>query len=253
VERLLRSYVWRAVAYFAVLEAMLAVAIAFWPDFERGIPYFKTISSLPFAKDLLKPVEQTGVQGYVLVQHFFKGCNVLGTAAAVLFAMGAVAGEAHRGTLEIWLARPLSRRRLLLERWIGGALALCLPVFVSSATVPGLLGTVGASMAPGGLLLASAHQSLFLLAFYALTFLFSCVGSRPFGIAFGMLLFTTFEFALYMVTTATHWSVFRMSDYQVYGRVVERGALDLRLCGPLALFSALCLAASLAAFARRVP
>jgi ABC-type transport system involved in multi-copper enzyme maturation permease subunit len=61
------------------------------------------------------------VFAYVTGQHFFKGCNTLGTAAAVLLAVGAVAGEAHRGTLEIWLARPLSRRRILSERWVQGA------------------------------------------------------------------------------------------------------------------------------------
>ena len=40
-----------------------------------------------------------GVSAYVTAQHFFKGCNTLGAACAILFAFGAIAGEAHRGTL----------------------------------------------------------------------------------------------------------------------------------------------------------
>lgn len=253
MERALRSTLVHALGYFVVLEAMLIAAILFWPDFQKGIPYFKSLSSLPIAKDLLKPVEQTGVAGYIVVQHFFKGCNVMGAAAAVLFAMGAVAGEAHRGTLELWLARPLSRRRVLLERWVAGALALTLPVLVSSVTVPEALALIDEDLPRLGLTLCALHQSVFLLCFYSFTFLLSALSSRPIGIAFGMLLFTTFQFALYLITTLTHGSVFRLSDLDVYGAILEARALDLPLVGALVAFNAACVGAALYAFARRVP
>lgn len=253
MERALRSTVVQAIGYFIVLEAMLIAAILFWPDFQKGIPYFKTLSSLPIAKDLMKPIEQTGIEGYIVVQHFFKGCNVMGAAAAVLFAMGAVAGEAHRGTLELWLSRPLSRRRILLERWAAGALALSVPILLSSVTVPEALILIDETMPRGGLTWCALHQSIFLLCFYSLTFLLSSISSRPVGIAFGMLLFTTFQFALYLITTVTHWSVFRMSDLDVYGAILETRGLDGLLIAGLIGFNALCVAGSLFAFARRVP
>lgn len=253
MERALRSTTLQALGYLLVLEAMLIAAILFWPDFRNGIPYFKSLSSLPIAKDLMKPIEQSGIQGYIVVQHFFKGCNVMGTAAAVLFAMGAVAGEAQRGTLELWLARPLSRRRILLQRWLAGALALTLPVVVSSVTVPEALTTIDETMPRAGLALCAVHQSVFLLCFYSLTFLFSCLASRPIAIAFGMLLFTTSQFALYLITTVTHASVFRLSDLDVYGAILETRALDPATIGGLVAFNAACVSASLFAFARRVP
>jgi ABC-type transport system involved in multi-copper enzyme maturation permease subunit len=253
IERALKSTAWRSLGYFVVLEAMLAVAVLFWPDFERGLPFFKSITSLPLVKDMIGPIEAAGVQGYVIVQHFFKGCNTLGTAAAILFAMGAVAGEVQRGTLEIWLARPLSRRRILLERWIAGAVALSWPVFASSLSTPWLLARVGEHMALEPLVLASAHQTLFLLAIYSATFFFSAVGRNPTAIALGMLFFTTFEFSIYMVKTLSRTSIFRLTDVDAFMRVFETRALDPRLWPWLALFSLVALGASSWAFARRVP
>jgi ABC-type transport system involved in multi-copper enzyme maturation permease subunit len=92
----------------------------------------------------------------MILQHFFKGCNALGGMVAVIFAMNAVAAEAQRGTLEIWLARPLSRRRLLLERWAAGAIWLSLPVF-RPLTIPFLAEAGGAQ--PGRLLAARRRSS----------------------------------------------------------------------------------------------
>jgi len=42
------------------------------------------------------------VIGYISGQHFFKGCNTLGTAAAVLFAVGAVAGDVCGRIRSVW-------------------------------------------------------------------------------------------------------------------------------------------------------
>jgi len=253
MERALRSYVWHALGYALVLEAMLAAAILFWPEFRDNIGAIRSMAKLPVLGDMVRSVEAMGVQGYVILQHFFQGCNTLGVAAAVLFAMGAVAGEAQRGTLELWLARPLARRRVLAERFVAGALAVAVPVFLTSATIPWLLAQVGEELPLAPLLLASAHQSLFLIALYAATFLLSCAGSRPIPIAFGMLLFTTLEFALYLVHRVTHTSVFRLSDAEVYGRIFAERALDPRIALPLVAFTIACAVASDVVFHRRVP
>ena len=93
--------------YFVILELMLVGAVLYWPNFEGNLESVRALSSpIPALRDIINDIEETGVFGYISGQHFFKGCNTLGTAAAVLFAVGAVAGEAHRGTLEILLARP---------------------------------------------------------------------------------------------------------------------------------------------------
>ena len=248
-----RSLVLRSLGFLFVLEAMLVPAILFWPNFRDNIDALKGMAPLPMLKDMIDSLGEGGIAAYVLGQQFFKGCNSLGVAAAILFSMGAVAAEAQRGTLEIWLSRPLSRKRMLTEKWIGGALAISVPVFLSSATVPWLISFVDESMQLGRLMLCALHQSMFLVMLYSVTFLLSSMGRKPTVIAFVMLFFTTLEFALYLVKTATHYSLFRMVDVPTFMEIYGKGALDL---GKTAIITSVTLASyvgSLWVFERRVP
>ncbi len=256
--RALHSAFWRALAFGVVLEAMLVPAVLFWPDFQKTLEQSSAAiemltASFSFARKAVELIAKEGVVPYVAMQHFFKGCNTLGAAAAILFAVGAVAGEAQRGTLEIVLARPLTRRRILLERWTSGAVAIAVPVFATTATLPWLLAQVGETLRLAPLMLCAVHQTLLLLAFYAVTFFLSSVGRHPVRIAFAMLCFCTLQFALYFVKQATDWSLYRIADVEVFQAIVRQGALDWRLCAPLLAVVVLALVGSLVAFARRVP
>jgi len=249
-----RNYLLFGTMLFVVLEALLAVAIIWWPSFSENTGALKRLAApLPMLADQLNLIDMIGVPAYVVAQHFFKGCNTLGIAAAVLFAMGAVAGEYQRGTFEVWLARPVSRRRLLGERYATGALALTLPIFATSATIPWLLARVDETMDLSELMLCSVHESIFLLAIYSATFLLSSVSRRPMWIAMAMLSFTTLEFSLYLVKTVTHYSLFRLTDIDDFMGITTGEGLDWAVCGPLLAFSAAALTASQIAFARRVP
>jgi hypothetical protein len=248
-----RSLVLRSLGFLFVLEAMLVPAILFWPNFQGNIDALRSMAPLPMLKDMIDALGKGGIAAYVLGQHFFKGCNSLGVAAAILFSMGAVAGEAQRGTLEIWLSRPLSRRRMLTEKWIGGALAISLPVFLSSATIPWLISFVDESMQLGPLMLCALHQSLFLVMLYSVTFLLSCIGRKPTVIAFVMLFFTTLEFALYLVKTATHTSLFRLVDVPTFLAIHGKHALAADKIAIMACVTLITYLASLWIFARRVP
>jgi ABC-2 type transport system permease protein len=248
-----RFLLWCTLAWFVVLEMLLVAAILFWPSFKENIAPLRGMVPIHALRQQFDVMAQQGVFGYVNAQHFFKGCNTVGTLAAVVFAMGAVAGEAHRGTLELMLSRPLSRRRILLERWFAGALAVMVPVFATSATVPWLLTLVDETMPMGDLMLSSVQQSALLLAVYSLTFLYSCLSSNPIVIVFTMLSFTVFQFAIYMIKHVTHFSIFRLTDIETFARIDNTDALDWRRIGPLVAVVVVALWLSLRAFARRVP
>ena len=95
-----RNYLLFGTMLFVVLEALLAVAIIWWPSFSENTGALKRLAApLPMLADQLNLIDMIGVPAYVVAQHFFKGCNTLGAAAAVLLAMNAVAGEAQRGIL----------------------------------------------------------------------------------------------------------------------------------------------------------
>jgi len=61
------------------------------------------------------------------------------------------------------------------------------------------------------------------------------------------------EFALYMVQTATHWSIFRLSDMEVLLELADQGNWNLSFVGWLAGTVVVALAAALFAFERRTP
>jgi ABC-type transport system involved in multi-copper enzyme maturation permease subunit len=253
MSKTLRSYVFPSVIYFLMLEVGLAAAILFWPEFEKNAGMLKAMAPISMLKDMVDQLAQGGIEAYVVGQHFFKGCNTLGTAAAVLLAAGAVAGEVQRGTFELWIARPFSRRRLLFERWFIGALALTLPIFLSTASVPWLLGYVGAEIELGPLMWAAVHQSVFLLCTYSLTFFLSTLFDSPMGITLGVLFFTTLQFSIYLIKVATHWSLFRLADIQVFMDIMKQGQLDLRMILPLIGMTVLFLWGASVRFSRQVP
>lgn len=248
-----RRFLIQMLGFAFVLELILVPAILYWPDFEENIGAVKKLVPFLKGKNFVGMLEVLGIEGYVIAQHFFKGCMVLGIPAAVLFAMGAVAGEAQRGTLEIWLARPISRNRLLLERWLSGAAAVVVPVFATSLTLPWLLAQVEESVPFKPILLSSVHASSLLLAAYSATFLASTLGRRPVLIAFSMLSFMVAQAALYIVEGVTHWSLYRLVDIPEYVKIFEDQRLDWTRVGPLLGTAALLLSLSLIAFRRRVP
>src|SRR5690606_39257507 len=159
----------------------------------------------------------------------------------------------HRGTLEIWLARPISRRRLLLERYGVGALSLALPVFASTLTIPYLLGRLDEEMAYGPLMLSAFHQSALLLTIYGLAFLFSTRSSQPLRIALVLLFLALFQGVLYLVQGIGDWSYYRLADLQDHWDIASKHALNPALVGGLLGFSAVLLVLSERSFSKRLP
>lgn len=248
----LRACIWRSLALLVVLELLLAPAILYWPKFRDNASMIAKLVPPSFS-GVYDSFMQGGAESYVCGQHYFKGCNTLGIAAAVLFAMGAVAGESDRGTFEIWLARPVTRTRLLLERWVAGALAITLPVYLSAATIPWLLAKVGESMSQTDLLLCSTLQSLLLVVVFSITFLWSTLARRPVSVAFGMFFLTIAQFALYLIKGVTHYSLFRLADFEVFSRICLRDTLPWPTVLGLTLTALGSLGLSLWAFSRRTP
>ena len=243
-----------SLGYAIVLELMAVAAILYWPNFEENIGALRLLSApIPALKELIDQIENFGVIGYVAGQHFFKGCNTIGAAAAVLFAVGAVAGEARRGTLEIWMARPFSRTRMLTERYLGGALALAFPIFATSASLPFLCRLVDEDVPLDAMLLSSVHQWVFLMTIYSVSFLASTRGSHPTRISLVVLFVTTFLFAMYMVKVVTDYSYFRLADIEDHVRIATTGRLDWPVVGGLAVVSGVLFWLSVLSFKRRVP
>ncbi len=250
----MRGYALYGFGFFIVLELMLAATSKWRPNFMENLSSIKAITApMPILTKLVNQVDKGGVAGYVVGQHFFKGCSTLGTSAAILFASGAVAGEAHRGTMELWLARPVSRLRLLTERYVMGLLAVIVPIFATSLSVPWLLQMVDQTMEWSDLVRCSLHMSAFLAVIYGIAFLWSSLGSEPLRISFVMLFASILVFATYMVETITNYSLYRLVDIKVFMKIVMRDELNWSYVGPMLVITVILYGLSFKAFARRVP
>ena len=151
------------------------------------------------------------------------------------------------------LARPITRTRLLLERWALGGLAIALPVMLTTATIPPLLASIDEEVALLPLFYCALHETLLLLSIFSIAFLASTVGQRPVKIAVVLLFFFTLQFALYFVEHVTYWSVFRLADLFDFQKIFNLGRLDWTHMAVFLIVIGGCLAASLRAFQRRVP
>ncbi|MBL4770390.1 MAG: ABC transporter permease subunit [Planctomycetes bacterium] len=254
MRRDLISYAIFSLFLFFMLEGLLYAAIHWWPAFTENMGALKLLAApLPILGEQINLVDKLGAPAYVAGQHYFKACNILGSTAAVLFAANAIAGEAQRGTLEVWLARPVSRLRLYTERFVMGQLAVGIPVFLSSMTVPYLLETVGTSMHYTDLLRCSVYQAIFLGTLFSITFAFSALGQQPLKIAFIFLFLTIAEFAIYMVKTITHYSIFRWADIQTFAAIIGSNTMPMDRVAIMLAIQAAAFATGFAIFRRRNP
>lgn len=252
--RSFKSTLLYSAGFFVVLEIMIAAAIYWWPTFEENSQSIINIASrIPVLGGLATTVKEKGVGAYVYGQQYFKGCAALGTAACVLFAAPAVAGEVHRGTMEMWLSRPVSRLRLFSERWIGGFLAIAVPVILSSLSIYWMLPWVDDSIPMNDLALTSVHMVLFLAPIYAFTFAWSSFGSEPMRISFVMLFLSVLAFAMYLVEAATNYTPYRIVDIRVFLEIAETDSLDWRYVVPLVVATVVCYVVGLKGFMRRTP
>ncbi|HED64186.1 MAG TPA: hypothetical protein ENJ09_01400 [Planctomycetes bacterium] len=249
-----RTLILGSLGCFLLLEAMLVAAILFWPQFLDNMGMVRTFAKpIPVLSGMLDEIDTGGVFAYIAGQHFFKGCSTLGTAAAALFAAGAVAGEANRGTLEILLARPQSRARILAERYLAGLVAFALPVLLSSATIPALAAHVGESVSYRASLLGAVHETIFLAVIYGLAFLISTRASHPISVALGVIFTSVFCFAIYMVKGLSSYSPFRLADIPEFVEIQHAGRLDPSLTASMLAVVALLYLAAHLSFRKRLP
>ncbi|MDF1837539.1 MAG: hypothetical protein P1V35_06715, partial [Planctomycetota bacterium] len=132
-------------------------------------------------------------------------------------------------------------------------LAVAIPVLLSSLTVPALLETVGTSMNYGDLVRCSIYQWIFLGTIFSIAFAFSALGEQPLKIAFVLLFLCIAEFAIYMVKTITHYSIFRWSDIQTYAAMIGTNEMPRGQVGIMVLIQAVAFTVGFAIFRRRTP
>lgn len=236
----IREQLWKSVACAALLELHLVIAVVYFPDFQENVDAIRRMVPFDAYKKTIDAVASRGFDAYVSLQHFFKAASTFGTFAAVFFAMGAVAGEVERRTIEVLVSRPVSRTRILATKYLVGAVGLVVPLALTSFSAIPLAGLVDEPITLRHVALQTVHCSLFLLAFYSLTFALSAWMSDAPRVAFLVLGIALVEFALTVVKTAARFSIYRLTDMNVLLEILkDRGLpwpIDLGLAAASAAF-----------------
>ena len=255
-------HVWRsallgALGFGLLLGAHLAFVIGFYPEWvEQQGALLKVARTLGGVIGREAELATRSDFAYVASQQFFKFANSLGTLVAVLFAVGAVATEASRRTLEIWLALPVPRWRLLCERYVAGLLALAVPLLGTSACASLIARAVGVEidLAPALMARAALHELTLLAALFSLTVVVSVVATHAIRVALVVLGLAVGMYAIYLMPVVTRYSLYRTTDTWTFIELQE-GAdfLPWAKALPLIGASAALLAVALALFQRRLP
>lgn len=168
------------------VASLAAIMAAYWPSI-RDSPELQSFTrDLPEAMRALIGEGAYGTAtGFLNAELFAFMMPLLFLIVAVGFGAGAVTREEERGTIDLLLSTPLTRRRMLVEKLLGGVLVLL--ALGAVLLVALLLGATAVDMGiPAGRLAAiSLAVVLVALPFGALALLVSCAtGSH--GLALGL-------------------------------------------------------------------
>lgn len=227
---------WMSLVNFVLLELLLLAAVFYWPSLADAIrknPFLESLMPIKSLKDMFKtfrnPDEDLAYRAYLATQQFFKGCNIVGIACAVLMGTGAIARERETGTLEFLFSRPVGRARILFGKFAVIAACVVVPIFLSSLSAIPLSAQIGRPLDLWPLLHASFHVTLFVLDFLCLTFLLSALLPTQVHVAFAVGGFTVAQVGLYFVQEIRVASMFKLSDFEVYAPIMAGNASFARL------------------------
>ncbi len=152
--------------------ALVLVIFAYYPSVRDNATLSDFYKNLPPAVRALSGggagIDVTSPAGYLNSQMFSNVVPILFIIYAVILGSGAIGREEDRGTAELLLSTPVSRRRVIFEKAVAGAALL---VALGVALVVALLlgrKLVGMDIAIEGLI-AAAVAAVFLGAIFAAT------------------------------------------------------------------------------------
>lgn len=182
--------------YAAGVAIYALFVLAIWPSLKSNL---STLNQLwqSYPETLRKAFGGADMQfatfdGFVSVEYFSQMWPIIMTAFSVSIASGAIAGEIEKGTMELLLAQPVSRRGVLVTRHFFFELGL---VFLIAASVlPFMLGAplVGGDLIYEGIAAMSLPAFMFFTALGSMTFMFSAIFSsrgRAIFVSLGIIIF----------------------------------------------------------------
>lgn len=185
----LRQRRWSVVWWSIGIIAFIFINLIFYPTFKSQSAQFnKTFEQLPETArqlftdtgDFFSPV------GYLSSQLFYLMLPLLLGFLAISLGVSLIGKEEREGTLEMLLARPISRTRLILSKTAAGALILLAVGIISTLTIMLMCKLVDINAGSINIFEAGLVVTLMAACFGAVAFLVTMLGQGVRAAAIGV-------------------------------------------------------------------
>lgn len=248
---------WRAIAGWALgLGALAAFEVAVYPSIrDRAEDMNRLVAAYPEAlKAMFDLQDFTSGAGFLAAELFSLVVPLVMLTIGISFGARATAGEEERKTIDLVLANPVPRRRLVTENLLALVVALAMVGLVLAAVLWVGATALDMGVGLGGVAAAVASATLLGLAFGALALAAGCVTGRralAAAVAAALALVGWLVNSLAPLVEALEpWRKLTLF-YQYFEHDPLRNGLDLGHAGVLVGVAAILSLAGLAAFQRR--
>ena len=239
-----------AIGYFLLLFVNMFAGTYYWPDLRDNFPEVIKLIPLKPLQDFVAAFETNGYWAYFSVQHFFKGAGMFGIAAGGLMGSGLVAREVDRRTAELLLSRPVSRARILFQRWLAGAVMLLVPYLAVALYGWWAAPQVDEDLSFLLVVRGTLYTLLFILCAYTATVALSARFSHQLKAGILVLGLLLLQLAIYMIDRLWDWSLYNLIDLDIT-LPMDGGPFPWLEAGWLAAFTLLFYGLALWGFRRR--
>ena len=164
VTRTLRDGARSFAGFAAYIVLMVAAIVSIYPSIGHNPSLDKLVKSYPGTLKAFLGfggvVDYSSATGYLGIELFSLVLPALMIAAAVTAGARAIAGEEEQQTLDLLLANPISRRRLVLEKAAAVAALVALLALVAFASLAVSVTAAGMDVTVGHLAAAAAATGL---------------------------------------------------------------------------------------------
>ncbi len=165
--------------YAAGLAAYAVMILAIWPSLRTHVDTLNQLwQSYPASIRKAFGGENFAFatfDGFLSVEYLKQMWVIVMIAFMVSIATGAIAGEIEKGTMELLLSQPISRRAILVTRHFFLSLSTLLIIGASLAPIAAGAPIVGGDLRNLGLLLLIVPAFLFYMAIGSVSFFFSTI------------------------------------------------------------------------------
>ena len=167
--KMLRDEWVKLLAFLVFMAAVSVVQTVFWPQIKVVLPSILEIVPKQF-KWLIGGMQREGFIYFTITQQMMKNIGIFGSALAIILGASAIAREIEAGTMELLLAQPISRRRILAEKYLFNLSVLAIPIMVSTLLAYPADLMIGESISLASLLIAGLYGFSIIAVVYSFTF-----------------------------------------------------------------------------------